>query len=152
MPEYLEELSQYALENEKAAVLAYPYLDHYWREPDRLPFIFYDVKHDDSGDISANHHCFDCGFALVRRLTSGDSAPDFHTIAEFYIKPNFRNRGLGKNAVREILNFIPGTWLIQVMERNEPAMIFWQKTLLELTKGSPNTTLHNGFYDLTFTI
>jgi predicted acetyltransferase len=58
----------------------YPYLDHYWTEPDRLPLLI-----DVDGEVA--------GFCLIRR------AGDRWAIAEFSVVPELRRRGVGRAAV-----------------------------------------------------
>ena len=134
MKPYLAELSQF----EPLDSFEYPYLKFYWEEPDRFPYLIKD------GDEV-------CGFALVRRETSGTSEPDVHSIAEFYIQPEFRGKNLGRVAVTDIVGKFTGPWLVQVLELNLPALGFWQKVLTGITGKSIESTLSGRFYDFHFT-
>ena len=134
MPAYIAEMNRYLDDPEPGG--DYPYLGHYWREPDRTPFL-----------ISSNNET--CGFALLRYIRSGTQAPDYHSIAEFYIQPEHRRLGIGEQAVAELLNRYPGHWLIQVLTRNEPALAFWQRTLTELSRDGVAIEKGERFYDLT---
>ena len=138
MPGYLAELNTFLPTS--TGSLVYPYLEHYWREPDRHAFLISDQNED-------------CGFALVRRLHSGDANPDEHSIAEFYVQPAFRRTGVGKSAVRDLLKIYPGPWLIQVLEANLAARMFWQRTLSQVVaKDMGPPQLDQGFYNFRFTI
>src|SRR5437763_8118440 len=61
----------------------YPYLDAYWIEPERLPFL-----------IAATDGI--AGFCLIRVLDGG------WQIAEFSVLPERRRGGLGRDAVEEL--------------------------------------------------
>ena len=61
----------------------YPYLDAYWDEPERLPFL---IEADD--DV--------VGLCLIRREAEGWS------IAEFSVIPNKRRGGVGRKAVEAL--------------------------------------------------
>jgi predicted acetyltransferase len=132
MPAYLEEMTQF--EPEAEVTLTYPYLGHYWRESDRFPFV---ITHDGQ----------DCGFALIRRIAPGDGTGDYHAIAEFFIQPGFRRRGLGAGIVAEVLQRFPGKWLIQVLELNQPARHFWQGTLDTISGQTLQPEFDGRFYN-----
>jgi predicted acetyltransferase len=61
----------------------YPYLEAYWQEPERLPFLI-----DVDGDVA--------GLCLVRVRDGGWS------IAEFYVVPAHRRAGIGRAAVETL--------------------------------------------------
>ncbi len=61
----------------------YPYLDAYWEEPERLPFLI-----ETDGEI--------VGLCLIRRRGEGWS------IAEFSVIPSRRRSGVGAAAVEEL--------------------------------------------------
>lgn len=87
----------------------YPYLDHYWTEPDRHPFL-----------IMAGEHI--SGFTLVR---SGDP----HSIAEFLVLPKYRRTGIGTAAAHEIFGMFPGRWDVHQIPGNDAATAFWRKAI-----------------------
>src|SRR5438309_234153 len=72
---YMHDFSEYTQRdvNEHGA-FGYRYLDHYWTDPDRHPFL---LRCDGNW----------CGFALIR---SGDS----NAVAEFFVLRKYRRRGL----------------------------------------------------------
>lgn len=88
----------------------YPYLDHYWQEPeDRRPFL---IRCD--GRVA--------GFALVRR-----GQP--HTVAEFFIFPKYRRAGVGKAAAAAILRTWRGAWSTHQVPGNIAASAFWRHAI-----------------------
>ena len=117
MVDYLQEMAMYTtVPTDPQGALTYPYLEHYWREPDRFPFI---VRIDAA----------DCGFALVRRtLDPADGQPE-HSIAEFFIKPEYRRGGLGTQVATTLIRRFPGNWEVSVLKTNLPAQPFWRDLL-----------------------
>lgn len=91
---------------------AYPHLELYWHEAGRMPYLLR------VGDE-------DAGFALVRHH------PEiaFHEMAEFYIRPAWRRRGIGAVAARALFARHPGWWHLQVLDSNHPARAFWQRVI-----------------------
>jgi predicted acetyltransferase len=87
----------------------YLYLDHYWTEPDRLPYLII------VGTSIA-------GLALVRT-----SSP--HSMAEFLVMPKYRRAGVGTAAAREVLAALPGPWEIHELPGNEAAARFWRQAI-----------------------
>jgi predicted acetyltransferase len=61
----------------------YPYLDAYWDEPERLPFLI-----EVDGEV--------VGLCLIRRRDVGWS------IAEFFVRADRRRRGVGRAAVEAV--------------------------------------------------
>lgn len=120
MPDYLQEMAEYTEAPRDAdGHLTYPYLSHYWREPDRFP-------------LTMTQDGTDCGFALVRRLKDPSSSKAYHSLAEFYIAEDFRRRKLGTQAAATVLQTFAGNWEVSVLKTNLPARNFWQRTLAKL--------------------
>lgn len=139
MPAYLAELTRFDPEEAKSGPpVVYPYLEHYWREPDRSAFV-----------ISFQGE--DCGFVLVRRIRSGTEAPDYHSIAEFYVQPDRRRTGLGQLSVKETIKLFSGQWLIQVLENNTPALAFWQEVLNEIAGSKLEPEFDGRFFNFWLT-
>lgn len=111
MAPYLRELSAYA-----PAGLStdddYPYLDTYWSEPDRKPYLLCG-----NGDTA--------GFALINRWSPSGRGTDW-SVAEFYVRPRYRHLGIGAAGFHEIVGRHPGIWEIAILAANEPALVFWQ--------------------------
>jgi predicted acetyltransferase len=89
----------------------YPYFDLYWTDPaTRYPFWLKD------GMANA-------GFALVDR--DGGRTE----MAEFYVAPEYRGRGIGLRAARRLIAQYPGAWRITQREANAGAIAFWHRVL-----------------------
>lgn len=98
----------------------YRYLDHYWAEPERFPFI---VRVD--GKLA--------GFALVRRFDRGDHAET--RFGEFFIMRKYRGRGVGEDVARQVFERFPGPWVLTEIASNTAAQRFWRTILGRLVNG-----------------
>jgi len=87
----------------------YPYLDHYWTEDDRHPFLIRVAGHI-------------AGVVLVR---SGEP----HQIAEFFVLGKYRRRGIGLAAAREVLRRFAGSWEVHEIAGNDGAVNFWRRAI-----------------------
>tara|TARA_R110002073_G_scaffold14926_6_gene59958 strand:- start:2718 stop:3197 length:480 start_codon:yes stop_codon:yes gene_type:complete len=120
MPDYLVEMGNYVdVPTDVNGNMVYPYLEHYWQAPDRLPFVLI------SDEV-------DCGFALVRSMINPDNGASYHSLAEFFVIPSFRRRGFGALAADMILKSLGGQWEVSVLKTNLPAQKFWARTLTVL--------------------
>ena len=104
---YLQELDGRRAED-------YPYFDAYWEESGRHPFSF------ESGPRTV-------GFAFVRGPASTGTEPN--QMAEFYVRPDARRRGLGTQAAREIFRLFPGPWELRAAAQPPAAVLFWKRVL-----------------------
>lgn len=87
----------------------YRYLDHYWTEPGRHPFLFHiDGKW--------------AGFALVREIPPYD-------MAEFFVMRKYRRAGIGRRAAAEVLGRFPGPWQVRQQLSNPGATAFWRTAI-----------------------
>jgi predicted acetyltransferase len=100
----------------------YPYLEEYWREFGRLPFL---IRVD--GELA--------GFALVteRRLLEPD-APG-HELTEFFVLRGWRRQGVGRAAAVQLFMRLPGHWAVGELVRNVAAIAFWRRVIGDLTGG-----------------
>ena len=118
----LMELCQYdysEFENsdvDEHGLFGYKYLDNYWTEDGRHPFI---VR---VGDKLA-------GFALVRVIEGTAN------MAEFFIMRRYRRSGIGKVVACRVFDMFPGKWRVEQMPGNLPAQAFWRKVISEYTSG-----------------
>ena len=87
----------------------YPYLDLYWTEPERRPFLF---------RVAANW----AGLALVRT-----GVP--HDMAEFFVLRKYRRTGVGEAAARDLFARFPGDWQVRQLETNPGATAFWRRAI-----------------------
>lgn len=98
----------------------YAYLDHYWVEPDRHPFL---VRVD--GKLA--------GFVLVNRHTL--STDNEFAIAEFFIMRKYRRQGIGRAVAFNIFDRFHGKWEVYEIIENTSAQAFWRKVIGEYTQG-----------------
>ncbi|MEC0240326.1 GNAT family N-acetyltransferase [Paenibacillus dokdonensis] len=99
----------------------YMYLDHYWTEEGRYPFLF-----RVGGKLA--------GFALVRRHEPNEASGPVYEMAEFFVLRKFRGSGTGKQAAYDLFNRLPGRWRVAEMDSNEPAQLFWRKIIAQYTE------------------
>ncbi|WP_334172050.1 GNAT family N-acetyltransferase [Sinomonas sp.] len=84
----------------------YRWLETYWSEPERHPFLFTVDGHP-------------AGFALVRtgKVTE---------MAEFFVLRKYRGQGIGTKAARWVFALFPGKWLVSQVPGNAVATRFWR--------------------------
>lgn len=101
----------------------YRYLDHYWTEADRYPYL---IKV--AGKIA--------GFVLVRDMTERTVSNPPHSIAEFFIVRKYRRQGVGKAVAKHLFDdFPPGNWVVGQSLNNIQAQEFWRRVVSEYTSG-----------------
>jgi predicted acetyltransferase len=79
------------------------------------------------------------GFALVRR-----SPPELRTVAEYYLAPAQRRRGLGRAAATLLFDRFGGEWQVATLQRHPLAVRFWRETVRRYTGGRHQETLVDG--------
>jgi predicted acetyltransferase len=87
----------------------YPYLDHYWTERDRRPFL-----------IEVDRHW--AGLALVRLGPPID-------MSEFFVVRKYRRLGVGRAAAHLVFGRLPGSWQLRQLASNPGATEFWRRTI-----------------------
>jgi predicted acetyltransferase len=95
---------------DERGVYRYPYLDNYWTEPERHPFL---IRVD--GRLA--------GLAFVR-------AGSPHDMAEFFIMRKYRRGGIGVEAARAVFARFPGEWQVRELAANVGAVAFWRRAIL----------------------
>jgi len=105
-----------------AGLYDYPYLDHYWVEPERTPFL---VRVDSNL----------AGFVLVSRYNYLTGMKDTWVMAEFFILRRYRRQGIGEYVARFIFSQLPGDWQVGQILENSPAITFWRKVISRFTQG-----------------
>lgn len=108
-------------------VFAYRYLDHYWTEPGRHPFL---VRAD--GQLA--------GFALVNAHTYLDDTDQ--SLAEFFILRRYRRAGVGRSAAFEVFSQFSGLWEVRVTEANHTAQSFWHSVISAYIDSEPVVHRH----------
>ncbi|GHO86262.1 GNAT family N-acetyltransferase [Dictyobacter formicarum] len=94
----------------------YPYLDHYWTDENRFPFL-----------IRVEHKL--AGFVLVQKIEE----PATYSMIEFFILRKYRQQGLGQVVAHHIFDMFPGHWRVRQDVENEAAQAFWRKVVTRYT-------------------
>ncbi|MCP4754899.1 MAG: GNAT family N-acetyltransferase [Proteobacteria bacterium] len=108
-----DELDEHGLYN-------YDFLDHYWTERDRYPFVVR-VNTKLAGFVLLNRHTFLIENALA--------------VGEFFIVRKYRRQGIGRKTAMMIFNKFPGAWEIRQTKNNTGAQKFWKDIVREYTNG-----------------
>jgi len=99
----------------------YPYLDLYWTEPAREPFL---IRVD--GQLA--------GFVLLNDH-SHSGLPLDHAVAEFFVVRKHRRGGVGRAAALAAIGARPGQWELAVARRNPGALVFWRGVAADVAAG-----------------
>ena len=129
---YLYDFTEYTGDdiNEHGA-FEYHYLDSYWVEEDRHPFLLLV-----DGKIA--------GFVLVRD-TKDEAGAVTHHLAEFFVMRKYRRQKIGRAAARQAFDHFPGKWEVLQIPNNLPGQAFWRKVIGEYTGGNyTEKTLEDG--------
>lgn len=87
----------------------YRYLDNYWTEASRAPFLF------------RVNGCW-AGFALVRAESPFD-------MSEFFVMRKYRRQGVGRVAAAELFRHFAGPWRVRQQKTNPTATEFWRTAI-----------------------
>ncbi len=101
-------------------IFGYPYLDHYWTESDRHPFV-----------VRVNNQL--AGFALVNRHCYSEGRD--YALAEFFVLRRYRRQGVGVRMARLVFDRLPGAWEVAVSDNNAEALAFWERVIAGYTRG-----------------
>lgn len=126
---YLYEFS--TIDNEDVdndtGLFSFPYLDRYWIEPERYPFI---VRVD--GNLA--------GFALLRKGScfpnTEDQIETGMIVAEFFVMRKYRRTGVGTKLAIDLFNRFPGRWEVAQVAENHRGQIFWRSVIGEYCQGN----------------
>lgn len=99
----------------------YRYLDHYWVEAQRFPFL---VRVD--GKLA--------GFALVNEHAVVTAEAEL-SIAEFFILRKYRRTGIGTTVAWQLFDQFGGRWEVRQERENVAAQAFWRKVIHAYTQG-----------------
>jgi predicted acetyltransferase len=94
---------------DERGLYGYQYLDNYWTDIDRRPFL-----------IRVDGHW--AGLALVRLGPPID-------MSEFFVMRKYRRGGVGRDAAVEVFRRLPGEWQVRQLIANEPATAFWREII-----------------------
>ena len=115
----------------------YPFLDHYWTEPQRFPFLVR-VEGQLAGFVLVTRYDY---FGGVYGNAEGSGA---WVIAEFFILRKYRRQGIGEEAARRTFERFPGRWQVAQIAQNTSATAFWRKVIARYTNGQfQETALDN---------
>ena len=96
----------------------YPYLDHYWLEKGRHPFL---IRVD--GKIA--------GFVLVNQNTYISTSN--WAISEFFILRKYRHHGVGKTVAFRVFDIFRGKWEVHELACNTSSQEFWRSVIAAYT-------------------
>ncbi len=106
-----------------SGLFEYPYLDHYWVEPDRSPFL-----------VRVNGYL--AGFVLVTRYNYLTGLKDAWVLAEFFIMRKYRHQGIGQHTACLIFDRFVGNWQVAQITENHAATEFWRKVIARYTRNN----------------
>ena len=139
MEKYLYEFSQWDKNDiNENGLYDYPYLDCYFTEENRFPYF---IKFN--GKLA--------GFALISDYPEVEGEKTDLCLSEFFIMHKFRRKGIGKEAVRLILDRHHGKWQLKRHPHNTASVCFWDSVIKEFTNGCFKLVRaypdHNADYD-----
>jgi predicted acetyltransferase len=114
-PYLIEHADQVDPQREYGDPTDYEYFDLYWVEPQRHAYWVID-----DGQRA--------GFVMVNEWSPSGRGTQ-RSIAEFYIRPELRRRGLGQAAALAALDTHAGLWELQVYRANLDGMAFWPQVI-----------------------
>ena len=124
---YRHDLSEFEdLDLDEHGYFGYSYLDYYWVESDRYPFV---VRVD--GKLA--------GFALVNQHTHFLDRQ--YSVAEFFILRKYRRRGIGRQVAIDIFERFPSRWEISKLPTNVTALRFWRDVIKSYLPGKYTETV-----------
>jgi predicted acetyltransferase len=119
----------------------FPALDEFGhREPDQLERWFGDPS---AALLTLLDDMRPVGFAMVTRRPRDARDVDFR-MSEFFVARAVRGRGIGRSAVRLILDRFAGRWEIVEYMRNPGAVAFWRRVIGAYTRGAYRERVSNG--------
>lgn len=123
MQDYMAEFATFEpVEQDADGKYVYPYLPHYWGDPNRYPFLIRVGE-----DIA--------GFALLRFEANPLDGQGEMEMAEFYVTPPFRRSAVGTRTAVHLWNLFPGKWVVRVLKSNKNAYPFWKRAIDDYTGG-----------------
>ena len=118
---YLYDFSEYDDSDvDLSGYFGYRWLDHYWTDENRYPFIIR-VDGKPAGFVLVNQHTYLPGSEW--------------SIAEFFVMRKYRGKGIGKKAAFNIFDRFRGRWEVHELESNQPSHRFWHNVISAYTDG-----------------
>lgn len=117
-PFYLHDLSEFTEDIQPGAdgTFDVDYVDTYFDEPDHTCL-----------NITLDGRII--GFILLSKF---ENAKVDYVIQEAFVLRGFRGKGFGKIIFAKLLELYTGKFALYVLDRNEPAKHFWQRSLVHL--------------------
>ena len=114
---YIYDFSEFAgFDLNEFGVFGYRYLDHYWTESHRFPFLF-----RVEGKLA--------GFALVSQVQGQTE------FSEFFVMRKYRRQGVGAAAAHDLFARFPGPWQVTQLQSNHGAQWFWRSVIGRASNG-----------------
>jgi predicted acetyltransferase len=76
------------------------------------------------------------GFILVSDQVILEESKGAKCIKEFFVMRRYRRAGIGRIALKNLLDSAPSAWEVRVVANNQPAIHFWMAALHQLTNGN----------------
>lgn len=99
----------------------YLYLDYYWVEADRHPFL-----------VRVNSKL--AGFVLVNQYTYLPGSQ--YSVAELFILRKYRKHGIGRQVAFHVFDLFCGRWEIHQVHTNSVAQQFWRSVIRAYTENN----------------
>jgi predicted acetyltransferase len=136
----LAEMLKVMKHRENEADYVFPYLDDYWTDEDHIPY-FITVNGGAACGSGAAYGSEVAGFVLLDKyFWVMPQAKNNYGVAEIYVKPEFRRRGIARNVMFLIFEMYPGNWEIRPLDGSPAAQAFWEHTIGAYTKENYKTT------------
>ena len=139
-PEYIEELAEVS----RSGTGVFPITgEHGPREAELLARWFRD---DRSHPLMILEGGRPAGFALVSRPLVGPTAAGQvgYRMAEFFVRREYRRRGIGRAAASLIFSRFAGRWEVSEATMNSEAVNFWRRTVMQYTRGDYEERVRDG--------
>jgi predicted acetyltransferase len=119
LQKYMLEMTSYTkVPRDESGSFYYKHFDNYWQHKSYFPFKIL-CNSILAGFLFVNDICY-----LVKNA---------HSIAEFYVVPEFRLSGVGRQAAHFIFRRFPGKWEVRQLALNLPAIRFWRSVINSIT-------------------
>lgn len=124
LEKYLYEFSQWDKNDvDDNGLYSYEYLDCYWNEERRFPYY---IKVD--GKIA--------GFIMISDYPEVPEQSTDFCLSEFFVMNKYRRGGVGREAVKAVLDRHHGKWQLKRHPNNTASVYFWDKVIGEYTNGN----------------
>ncbi len=92
-------------------------LKRYWESDNHYPYLI-----RCNGEIA--------GFSLLRKYPND---PKHYDIDQFFVLKKFSRRGVGREAFKQSVAALPGSWITRVLLENKKALAFWLSVIPSVT-------------------